>query len=291
MTLHIIILQGLPASGKSTWAKSKVDKEKGKYIRINKDDIRAMLGAPFSKDLEGFVLRLRDEAIVAALDRKLNVIVDDTNLNGIHIENISILAQKYASLTGVNVDVEIKVFDVYVETCIERDALRSNPVGAKVIRDMAQRYLKGHCRPVQYPQVATGLPHCVICDLDGTLALVGDRSPYDASLCDKTDEVNIPVKVFLEHCGVQVIFLSGREDKYEAPTRRFLEHCGFGDKALYMRQTGDSRKDSVVKKELYDKHIKDKYNVLVVLDDRDQMVRMWRSEVKVPCFQVNYGDF
>ena len=57
-----------------------------------------------------------------------------------------------------------------------------------------------------------------------------------------------------------------------------------------MRNTADTRKDSIIKKEIYDAHIKDKYYIELVLDDRDQVVRLWRS-LGLPTFQVNYGDF
>ena len=60
---------------------------------------------------------------------------------------------------------------------------------------------------------------------------------------------------------------------------------------LLMRKTKDGRKDSVIKKEIVDEHIKGKYFVRFVLDDRDQVVDMWRKEMGYACLQVNYGDF
>ena len=46
-----------------------------------------------------------------------------------------------------------------------------------------------------------------------------------------------------------------------------------------------------IKKEIVDEHIKGKYFVKFVLDDRDQVVDMWRKEMGYACLQVNYGDF
>jgi hypothetical protein len=57
-----------------------------------------------------------------------------------------------------------------------------------------------------------------------------------------------------------------------------------------MRKSGDYRKDYEVKKEIYETYIKDKFNVLCVLDDRQSVVDMWRS-LGLTCLQVNYGDF
>ncbi len=54
-----------------------------------------------------------------------------------------------------------------------------------------------------------GLPEAILCDLDGTLALMGDRSPYDASRCDELDKPNWPVIECVKAMyarGVKVIF-------------------------------------------------------------------------------------
>jgi hypothetical protein len=57
-----------------------------------------------------------------------------------------------------------------------------------------------------------------------------------------------------------------------------------------MRKEGDVRKDAIVKGEIYEKNINGKYNVLFVLDDRNQMVEMWRG-LGLTCLQVADGDF
>ena len=57
-----------------------------------------------------------------------------------------------------------------------------------------------------------------------------------------------------------------------------------------MRKTGDFRKDSIVKKELFDENVRGKYNIEFVLDDRNQVVEMWRS-IGLVCLQVADGNF
>ena len=57
-----------------------------------------------------------------------------------------------------------------------------------------------------------------------------------------------------------------------------------------MRATGDNRNDAIVKNEIFDTYIRDKWNVVCVLDDRDRVVKRWR-ELGLACFQVNYGAF
>jgi hypothetical protein len=57
-----------------------------------------------------------------------------------------------------------------------------------------------------------------------------------------------------------------------------------------MRKTDDFRKDSIIKEEIYQENIEGKYNVLCVLDDRNQVVDFWRAK-GLTCFQVAPGDF
>ena len=149
----------------------------------------------------------------------------------------------------------------------------------------------------KHPIIYRTNPNTIICDLDGTLSLLNGRNPYKPETC-YDDKVNIPVSIVLEYAHDNfdkrdaITFLSGREDKYRPETIKFLDRAvSFLDYNLFMRETGDFRKDSIVKKELFDTHIKDKYNVLFVMDDRNQVVDMWRNELKLTCFQVAEGNF
>jgi predicted kinase len=256
-------------------------------------------GGKYSKGNERFIETLRDLMINAALSEGRHVIVDDTNLNPRHEEVIRELVNTWNAGHNDNVVVEVKSFlDISVDECIERDKKRTNSVGADVIVKMARQWLPKWelCVPELdiKNQRENGLPWCVIYDLDGTAAIMGDRSPYDASECDKVDRPNHPlleILMHLEDADYNLIALSGRTSKYRDATERFLDKHGFPCDALYMRAEGDSRKDAIIKGELYEEHIKGKFNVLVVFDDRDQMVDFWRKDAGLPCFQVNYGDF
>ncbi len=140
------------------------------------------------------------------------------------------------------------------------------------------------------------LPHAVICDVDGTVAVRGDRGAYDYS----SVHLDLPNKPIIEvvHRLVgdhrEIIFVSGREDSCYDQTCAWLQkHLGicFSEAVtLYMRKTGDYRKDASVKREIYEKYIEDNYQVDYVLDDRTQVVEMWRS-LGLVCLQVANGDF
>ncbi|OXA79016.1 hypothetical protein SAMN05444397_102247 [Flavobacterium aquidurense] len=137
------------------------------------------------------------------------------------------------------------------------------------------------------------LPKAIICDLDGTLALMNGRNPFNASKCDN-DFLHYPVANLLKNyktLGYKILLVSGREHVYKEPTLRFLEKHEITFDALLMRKAKDYRKDSIIKTEIYNDSIKGKYFIEFVLDDRNQVVDTWRKDLKLPCFQVYYGDF
>ena len=287
---RIILTKGLPASGKSTWAFEQVDASKGKIKRINKDDLRAMLDhGSHSKHKEEFVLNVRNEIILTCVGKGMDVIVDDTNLAPKHEEDIKALVKDIPDVT-----VSIQDFtDVPLKECLKRNENRANPVPEKVIIGMHRRHIvnKNSLVPV-YVEQDSSLPSCVICDLDGTLALLEHRSPYDYAKC-VTDEVNQPILDILLNYKVlnhKIVLLTGRDGGFEKETREWLKTHRIPFDALIMRPFGDKRKDSLVKDELYTSYIKDKYKVAFVLDDRDQVVDLWR-QLGLPCLQVFYGAF
>ncbi|WP_257669738.1 phosphatase domain-containing protein [Parapedobacter tibetensis] len=89
--------------------------------------------------------------------------------------------------------------------------------------------------------------------------------------------------------GYKILLLSGREEVYRPQTEAFLQKHHIGYDGLWMRQKNDYRKDAVIKKELFRAHIDGQYRVEFGLDDRDQVVELWRK--LLPCSQVAYGDF
>ncbi len=59
---------------------------------------------------------------------------------------------------------------------------------------------------------------------------------------------------------------------------------------LFMRPTGDQRNDGIMKEIMFNEHIRGKYNVRFILDDRDRVVSKWR-EMGLTAFQVAPGNF
>ena len=287
----VTILKGLPASGKSTWAKEQVLAKPGSIKRVNKDDLRQMLDCGYwSKGNEKFVLMLRDSIIADALIDGKHVIVDDTNLDPKHEAMIRAIAK---AGRDIQVIINDSFLQVPIEECIARDALRGEKsVGEKVIRDMASRYL-------QPKQIASGekivmdetLPRAYIFDIDGTLAKFNGRGPFEYGKV-LTDDMNTPVcdifDMIFNHKKVMIV-CSGRPESCREDTEAWLKKFAITYDHLYMRATGDDRNDAIVKREFLDDIVK-KYYVRAVFDDRDRVVKMWR-DAGLTCLQVAPGDF
>lgn len=286
----VIICKGLPASGKSTWAKAYVAKNAHDWKRVNKDDLRSMIQADkWSGKLERQVVKTRDAMIRAWLGEGLSVIVDDTNLNPIHEDRIKDIAKSFGA------DVETKWFHVDVDEAIKRDLKREKSVGERVIRDMYNKWIREDVEPMIQD---TALIRAIIVDIDGTVAKMDGRKPYDWHLVG-TDKPNAPViEVVRKFANTHfIIFLSGRDGVCQDDTYKWLLANvvnGSGTEfnfTLHMRTPDDNRKDSIIKRELFDRHVRDQFYVDFVLDDRNQVVDMWRNELGLTCLQVAEGDF
>lgn len=303
----MILTRGLPASGKSTYARKLVESDPT-FIRLNRDDFRQMLfgKAVLDADGETSVTIAQHGAVEMALKQGKNVIIDDTNFFPRGVRALIKIAHKY------DAEVEFVDFtDVSLEECIRRDVVRremgqsnlSAAVGEKVIRGMYDRYLKGRTLPLPIPDVPKleiepyvadeSLPSAIMVDIDGTLAKMSDRSPYEWQRVGEDEPVQavIDAVVAAKIAGSTVIVMSGRDSACKYITLGWLKGC-FGTMPfkLFMRAEGDQRRDDIVKYELFNENIRNKYNIKYVLDDRDQVVAMWRK-LGLATFQVNYGDF
>lgn len=157
-----------------------------------------------------------------------------------------------------------------------------------MINRMYNQFIKKPKRILQF----THLPKAIICDIDGTLAIMGDRNPFD---WDKVGEDSVNESVAnclksMSDCGYDIILMSGRDSVCLMKTLIWLKNNAIHFDHLYMRPEGNTQKDSVIKHKLFLDHVHGKHYVSFVLDDRDQMVKMWR-EIGLSCFQVNYGNF
>lgn len=299
----VIATRGIPASGKSTWVQKQINNAiPGTAARINNDDLCAMLyGDPFSvrSDANAEMLESLRKKMLTALLRNPDIEViflDNTNLSVSALRRLEAIAHQHGAAFAVNDD----FLQVPLETALHRNSLRFNPVPDEVIREMHKRALK--LRPWNFLRTPEITPyhndpelwHTVIVDIDGTLAIKHpDRDIHDYHLVHM-DIPNIPVVTLVRELiasGLHVTVMSGRSEDCRDVTEKWLfQHLG-ARLPLFMRPSKDHRPDWIIKHELFTQHIADRFHVRFVLDDRDQVVTLWRDRLQLPTFQVAHGEF
>lgn len=304
MAARLIILVGPPGSGKSTLAKTY---EADGYVRVSQDD-QGKFG--------------HQDFFAEALRNGSNIVVDRMNFNKQQRDNYTNTARPMGYL------IEIVVIHESYETCLRRALSRTDHPTIKDergARAALQTFFTKYERPTleeahfihfKYPQGPK--PKVIVCDLDGTLCEVEHRRHYvrrpEGEKKDwagffreiPNDTVNKPVAETLRALSnrFQVIYCSGRDDNQRQMTvdwlnkhmlREFFDHSkngqsGLYEAPLYMRNRHDSRRDDIVKELILDFEILTRYEPYLMLDDRDQVVKMWRRR-GYTCLQVAEGDF
>lgn len=277
----IVFTKGLPASGKSTWAKSQ------QAIRISKDDIRDQLhGGVWSKKNEREVIAEQERLIKYWIPRSNYIIIDDTNFNPNHKKRIAALV----SSLGVAFSLEEKIFPTSLQECIARDKKRENSVGEEVIIRM---FNENEQEITSWTKVENSklLPSCIICDIDGTLAdHRGVRSAYDTSRYHLDNPFRDVIEIVNDLSrNRSLVLVSGRMNVFRKKTHDWLSANGIKYSNLFMREDGDERRDDIIKREIYMNNIHDKYRVDAVIDDRLRVCRMWHS-LGLPLFRVGNPD-
>ena len=142
----------------------------------------------------------------------------------------------------------------------------------------------------------------VICDLDGTLTDNSHRLHFinnhpkdwnsynDAMVGDAVNTWCRDILWGLSRDGYTILFVTGRSEVSRLETENWLarKECPHG--FLFMRKDKDYRDDFVIKGEIYTSLIAPKYDVKFCLEDRRQVVDMWRMKGLV-CLHCANGEF
>lgn len=291
-----IITIGCSGSGKTTWA----NQQKG-FCVVSRDDVRKDIyfeqtRLPFEwknwkwKN-EAEVTKRCDMLLIDHYRNGHNIIVADTNLNKdrmIGLEN---------KLANIGYDVELKYFhgiraeeDISIETCLKRDSQRALSVGFDVIHKQWKQMIDSYGNDIiqQYVPDKTK-PKAILVDLDGTLCKMNGRGPFE---WDKVglDTPNFMVADLVDlkaKDGTKIILLSGRDSVCRDKTLMWLDSHAVPYDYLWMRVKGDSRRDSIIKLELFDQHIRDNFYVLYAIDDRKQMIQLY-TDIGLPVMNVGH---
>lgn len=302
------IYRGIPGSGKTTHAKMQT------AINIDRDMFRIANGYGVEPvpEFEEHITQMQDSIIEDALRKDLHVIESSTNLNPRSYRRWVRLAQKN------NARLIHRDFNTPLERCIEFDKIRKSQgghyVGVEAIRKFYDSIKNGFPKfpdriPITFQPYIPDLsrPPAYIFDVDGTLAIKGDRNIYDESKVH-LDKLNLPVALVAKGVmtwgltingkpqpPIDLLFCSGRTERCRPETAKWIADGlwigeDYVNERLFMRAIGDDRPDNIVKMELFDKYIRNQYNVLAAVDDRDQVVYAWRS-IGLQCHQIAPGNF
>jgi len=140
--------------------------------------------------------------------------------------------------------------------------------------------------------------NAIIVDLDGTLCNADHRKHhienkrwdlfYENLVHDEINQWCF--EIITRMVGFTILFVSGRPEDHRHISNEWLSKYGLGHYPLFMRKADDYRKDSIIKEEIYRRDIEPKYNVIFCIDDRKQVVDMWRS-IGLTCLQCDDGNF
>jgi hypothetical protein len=274
-----IITIGVSASGKSTWSKHFCEMN-SRCAEINRDMIREqiwrelgnttpMTWHSWNKKYEKKVTDIQYDLIHFYKNNNDidTIIISDTNLIPKYRERLAV------ELTDNGFIYEFKLFPVSFEEAIKRDNGRPNGVGYSVIANQFKLWNKQF--ELQYKSDPTK-PKTIIVDVDGTLAHIHNRSPYDWNKVNEDivdEEIKFITNRFYEY-GYKIIVLSGRDDCCYDLTKDWLDHNDIKYDLLLMREHQDMRSDTVVKEELFWKFATD-YDIKLVIDDRPKIGRLW----------------
>jgi len=312
------ITVGLPGSGKTTEAIKIKDADPEGVVLASRDGLRELLyneEGICSSPKENHITKVQKDIVKSGLKAGKHVVVHDMNLRPKYRKQWAEIARDLGAEFNI-----IDCTQVDEDECFYRDYDRGNrgerSVGEKVIRDLAKKFkneLKADTwkpyklypaeafqTPVSYELYVPDLtkPKAIIVDIDGTVADCKDiRSPYDYSRVRLDRPKHQVIKLVQEAAYVncyKIIFVSGRlapegSECYKDTEEWLYNNVKVPIEHLYTRQI-DRVDDTVVKADIFNKYIRDNYNIQYVLDDRNRVVEMWRS-MGLLTLQVAEGDF
>ena len=287
------ILIGISGAGKSTYVAEKAN-ENSNLTVVSKDNIRKSLIKNYNpnknlwdqysfKDNEDSINSLFDIQLREAAKNKQNIIIDNTNLSKSKNERLERLLKNYGY-----VEIDYINFNLTdnINFYLENNQNRINTIPMRAIND---QYLLA----AQSGYLELSRSNIALVDIDGTVAIKCDRSPFEYNKADNdtpNQYVIDTINALYETKRIDYIqFLSGRESYSYELTRDWLIRHGFdmNKHRLLMRRTGDHRKDAIVKQEIYETCLKQNA-IKYLFDDRNQVVDMWWDN-KLPVFHV--GDY
>ena len=135
--LEVVILRGIPGSGKSTYAAELIAKG---YMRINKDDIRQMLNNyDMNPEDEAIIHYVQMSIIRILIKRGKNMVIDNRHTKTKYIKELISFVHDRQAESGRDYAIRIKVLFPPLEECKRRNLLRERQVPEDVIDRMYEQ--------------------------------------------------------------------------------------------------------------------------------------------------------
>ena len=259
-----------------------------------------MFGPYWIPSREDVVTKAKKDIVMYAMSKGYDIVVDNMNLNPKEIQYWENIINYYNGYLGkeVKYEIEFKDFFIPLEECIRRDACRPNPIGEKVIRETWKRY-KHFIQTSEVEKYVNNLrawnigkPTCVVVDMDSTLCFNTTKRPWfgEGAAEDMVNDVPngcVCDVIFELQKSYPIVLATGRDTSQEEVTKQWLLDHEINVSEFYFRTKGDYRKGVEVKREQIEK-ILEKYNILVIFDDCEPIVQMYR-EMGLTVLQPNKG--
>lgn len=289
--MKLILMVGPSRSGKTTLANKVVNEN---IVCVSRDKIREQLFSYSEENIhkyyslqnfnknEKLVTKVLFNNIRFLLSEGFDVIVDNTHLKKEYI-------QKYFE-EFPECDIDFLVPEhLSIKDCIERDNNSIRKVGEEVIKKQFEQYRelignfplffrKSSLTKIEQDESKMNV---MVFDIDGTLSDSSHRHIFS----DNDEEIynDKVIKAVQTICNSnypeQIIFVSGRSEKYHDVTEKWIKDkvfCNNNAPLIYMRKSGDMRKDTIVKEEIFREISKD-FNILYAIDDRLSVTRHLRK--------------
>lgn len=292
---NCVIMVGPPGSGKSTLAKSRF----ADHYYINQDSQGKACKADFANrvkdgrdivvDRMNFSRKQREEFVNGARQNGYNI-----HIVLFHIPKsfcLSRVSKRNNHETISNLDQFYSAFNTFISQYERPEQDEYDTIETIGLMDAKDCWVGNRCK-------------CVVFDLDGTMCNIDHRLHYVRNEDKKKndwgkffdlipgDELNDWCKRLHESLKLKysIVFCSGRSERYRMQTIQWLQKNGLSYSDLFMRPESDSRKDWIVKENILDFEILPRYNPIMFIDDRTQVVQMWRRRGFV-CLQCADGNF
>lgn len=143
----------------------------------------------------------------------------------------------------------------------------------------------------------------VIFDIDGTLADIKHRrvfldgprpdwARFNAAMGEDSPNASV-VSLYMtlwQSGAYNIEIVTGRNEAFRKVTETWLTWNEIPFNRVTMRSDKDYRADHIIKEEILKQFQKEGLSILFTVDDRQQVVDMWRRN-GITCLQCDAGDF